>query len=144
LKWSDKGRDRAAARKSAVTNVTFDHIQLRSPHPEATAIWFERHLGAEIVRSSGRVDFRLGGINVFIAPVVDGDGVGKPPVAPYQGLDHFGLNVRDIDAVAAELKRQGVAFTAEPTTIRPGVRACFIRGPEGVSIELLERDTRHV
>ena len=128
---------------SAMTNVTFDHIQLRSPDPEATAIWFERHLGAEIVRSSGRVDFRLGGINVFIAPVVDGDGVGQPPVAPYQGLDHFGLKVKDIDTVAAELKRQGVAFTTEPTTIRPGVRVCFIRGPQGVSIELLERDPRH-
>ena len=51
--------------------------------------------------------------------------------------------VKDIDTVAAELKRQGVAFTTEPTTIRPGVRVCFIRGPQGVSIELLERDPRH-
>jgi lactoylglutathione lyase len=28
----------------------------------------------------------------------------------------------------------------EPTTIRPGVRVCFIRGPEGVSVELLDRN----
>ena len=27
----------------------------------------------------------------------------------------------------------------EPTDIRPGVRIAFLRGPEGVSIELLER-----
>jgi hypothetical protein len=27
----------------------------------------------------------------------------------------------------------------EPNTIRPGVRIAFLRGPEGVSIELLER-----
>ena len=85
-----------------MTNVTFDHIQLRSPDPEATAIWFERHLGAEFVRSSGRLQARR--INVFIATVVDGDGVGKPPVAPYQGLDHFGLKVEDIDAVAASAR----------------------------------------
>jgi lactoylglutathione lyase len=28
----------------------------------------------------------------------------------------------------------------EPTTVRPGVRVAFLRGPEGVSIELLDRD----
>ena len=58
-----------------------------------------------------------------------------------QGLDHFGLTVKDIDAVAAEIKAKGVEFTKPPTTIRPGVRICFIRGPQGISIELLERDT---
>ena len=45
-----------------------------------------------------------------------------------------------IDAIAAELKAKGAVFTKEPTTIRPGVRVCFIRGPEGVSIELLDRN----
>ena len=45
-----------------------------------------------------------------------------------------------IDAIAADLKAKGVEFTREPTTIRPGVRVCFIRGPEGVSIELLDRN----
>ena len=51
--------------------------------------------------------------------------------------------VKDIDAVAAEIKAKGVAFTKEPTTIRPGVRICFIRGPQGISIELLERDPKY-
>ena len=67
----------------------------------------------------------------------------SPPVTPYQGLDHFGLTVKDIDAVAAEIKAKGVEFTREPTTIRPGVRICFIRGPQGISIELLERDQKY-
>ena len=110
--------------------VTFDHIQLRSPDPEATAIWFEQNLGGEVVRAPGRVDIRLGGVNVFIARVTAGDGIGPPPVTPYQGLDHCGLTVADIDAVAADLQRKGVAFTQELKTIRPGVRACFIRGPQ--------------
>lgn len=58
-------------------------------------------------------------------------------------LDHFGLTVKDIDAVAAEIKAKGVEFTKEPTTIRPGVRICFIRGPQGISVELLERDKKY-
>ena len=47
------------------------------------------------------------------------------------------------DAVAAEIKAKGVEFTKPPTTIRPGVRICFIRGPQGISIELLERDEKY-
>jgi catechol 2,3-dioxygenase-like lactoylglutathione lyase family enzyme len=77
------------------------------------------------------------------APVASGDGVNAPPTTPYQGLDHFGLTVKGIDAVAAELKAKGAVFTKEPITIRPGVRICFLRGPQGISIELLERDAKY-
>jgi len=114
--------------------VTWDHVHLRSPDPEATARWLEDILGGEIIRSPGRIDVRLGGAMVFIAPVAAGDGVNPPPVTPYQGLDHFGLTVKDIDAVAAEIRAKGVEFTREPANIRPGVRICFIRGPQGISI----------
>jgi catechol 2,3-dioxygenase-like lactoylglutathione lyase family enzyme len=117
----------------------WDHLQLRSPNPELTASWFERCLNAEIVRRPGRVDVRLDGIDIFIAQVVDGDGVAPPPTSPYQGLDHFGLTVANLDEVASELKSKGVEFTQEPKSLRPGVRACFIRGPEKISIEILER-----
>jgi lactoylglutathione lyase len=121
--------------------VTWDHIHLRSPDPEATARWFNEILGGEIVRSPGRVDVKLGGADIFIAPLTEG--VGAPPMSPHQGLDHFGLSVRDVDSVAAELKGKGVEFTREPYNIRPGIRICFIRGPQGISIELLERDAKY-
>jgi lactoylglutathione lyase len=130
-------------REMTMPIVTWDHVHLRSPDPEATAAWLEHILGGVIIRSPGRIDVKLGGANVFIAPVTAGDGVNSPPVTPYQGLDHFGLSVKDIDAVAAEIKAKGVEFTKEPTTIRPGVRICFIRGPQGISVELLERDKKY-
>jgi lactoylglutathione lyase len=107
------------------------------------AAWLEDVLGGEIVRGPGRIDVKLGGAMVFIAPVTSGDGVSAAPGHPHQGLDHLGLSVKDIDAVAAEIKAKGVEFTAEPYTIRPGVRICFIRGPQGISIELLERDKKY-
>jgi catechol 2,3-dioxygenase-like lactoylglutathione lyase family enzyme len=123
--------------------LTWDHVHLRSPNPEATAKWFESMLGGEVIRTmqqgQPRIDVKLGGANIFIAPVTAGDGVNAPPATPYQGLDHFGLTCTGIDAIAAELKAKGVKFTKEPTTVRPGTRICFIRGPEGISIELLDR-----
>jgi lactoylglutathione lyase len=126
-----------------LAKFTWDHVHLRSPDPEATARWYEEMLGAEVIRSmqqgNPRIDLKIGGARVFLAPVTAGDGVNAPPTTPYQGLDHFGLSVSGIDAIAADLKAKGVEFTREPTTVRPGTRVCFIRGPQGVSIELLDR-----
>ncbi|HLQ94427.1 MAG TPA: VOC family protein [Xanthobacteraceae bacterium] len=126
-----------------MSKYTWDHVHLRTPDPEAMAQWFEHMLGAEVIRTmqqgKPRLDLKLGGANIFIAPVAAGDGVNPSPATPYQGLDHFGLTVSGIDAIAAELKAKGAEFTTEPTTIRPGVRVCFLRGPQGISIELLER-----
>jgi lactoylglutathione lyase len=127
-----------------MANYTWDHIHLRTPDPEGMAKWFERTLGAEVIRTTQgrkpRIDLKLGGANIFVAPVAAGDAVNPAPAIPYQGLEHFGLCVSGIDAVAAELKAKGVEFTREPTTVRPGVRICFIRGPQGISIELLDRN----
>ena len=121
----------------------YDHIHIRSTDPEKTAAYYERMFEAEIIRTmqdgATRIDMKIGGANVFLAPVKAGDGVNAPPATPYQGLDHFGLSVSGIDAIAADLKAKGVEFTREPTTVRPGTRVCFIRGPQGVSIELLDR-----
>lgn len=117
---------------------TFDHIHLRSPDPEATAAFYERAFGVTLHRSPQRIDFVLGGQTVFISPV-NAAATGDAPTAPYRGLEHIGLAVTGIDEVVASLKSKGVTFTMEPTTIRPGVRIAFLRAPENVSIELLER-----
>jgi catechol 2,3-dioxygenase-like lactoylglutathione lyase family enzyme len=128
-----------------MAKFTWDHIHLRSPNPEATAAFYERMFGAEVIRTmqqgKPRIDLKVGGANVFIMPVVPGDKTNPSPTSPYQGLDHFGLTVAGIDAVVADLKAKGAEFTMEPNNIRPSIRIAFLRGPEGVSIELLERSS---
>lgn len=78
--------------------------------------------GAGIILSApagkSRIDLNRGGQAVFIAEVAPGGKTAAPPVSPYQGLDHFGLVVADIDATMAEFKGKGAHFTMEPTTIR--------------------------
>ncbi len=129
-------------------NIVWDHVHLRTPDAEATAQWFERMLGADILRSTQqgapRIDLKLGGVMIFLAPVTAGDGVNPPPVTPCQGLDHIGFQVTDLDDVAASLKAKGAEFTMEPNVPRPGIKISFIRGPQGISIELLERDPKYV
>jgi catechol 2,3-dioxygenase-like lactoylglutathione lyase family enzyme len=101
--------------------------------------------GAEIIRSvqsdgRPRLDLNLGGVAVFIAQVPPEQAVAAPPEPPYLGLEHIGLRVDGIDQVVAELKQKGAEFTVEPKTIRPGVRIAFLRGPQNVHIELLDRN----
>jgi lactoylglutathione lyase len=131
-----------------MAKFTWDHVHLRTTDPEAMAQWFERMLGAEVIRTmqggAPRIDLKLGGANIFIAPVTPGDGVNPPPPTSYQGLDHFGLSVSGIDAIAAELKQKGAQFSKEPHIPRPGIKICFLRGPQGISIELLDRDPKYV
>lgn len=126
-----------------MTQYTFDHIHLFTRDPEGMANYFESMLGAEVSRSSPggqpRIDLKLGGANIFILDVSGNPKAVEGAAHPHRGLDHFGLAVEDIDKVCGELKAKGAKFTRGPETIRPGTRIAFIEGPEGVSVELLER-----
>jgi catechol 2,3-dioxygenase-like lactoylglutathione lyase family enzyme len=105
-------------------------------------------LGAEVIRSmqqgKPRIDVKLGGAKIFIAPVGAADDTKAAPQHPHQGLDHFGFFVKDIESVVAALKAKGVAFRQELNKPRPGIKVCFLRGPQDISIELLERDPAFV
>lgn len=122
-------------------SFTFDHMHIRVPDPDRTADWFGRVFGAEVIRTmqqgQPRVDVKLGGAFIFIAPC--GNNTNVNPANPYQGLDHFGLTVKGIEKVVADLKSKGVTFTVEPHEVRPGTRIAFLKTPDGVLIELLER-----
>jgi lactoylglutathione lyase len=128
-----------------MTEFSYDHVHLRSPDPEETARYYERMFGAEIIKSVmsngiGRTDMKLGGVMFFIAQVPADSDLAEKPEGSFVGLDHLGLRVRDIDRVCSELRAKGAEFTVEPKTIRPGVRIAFVRGPQNVLIELLDRD----
>ena len=123
---------------------TYDHIHLRTADPEATAEYYRTMFGAEIIESvqpdgQKRIDLDISGLTIFIQRVPEGEDVLPGPLEPQLGLDHFGLRVDDLEEAAAELKSRGVEFTLEPRTIRPGVKIAFVRAPNGVRIELLER-----
>ena len=128
-----------------MTEFTYDHVHLRSPDPDATVDYYVRMFGAKPITytmSNGieRTDMELGGIMVFIAKVPDDASLSEKADGSFVGLDHLGLRVKNIDKVCEELKAKGAEFAVEPKTIRPGVRIAFVRGPQNVLIELLDRD----
>ncbi len=123
---------------------TYDHIHLRTRDPEGTAKYYHEMFGAKIIESAlpdgtTRIDLDINGLTVFIARVAPADDIPVPPADPHMGLDHFGLRVDNLNEAAADLKSKGAEFSMEPRDLRPGLRIAFVRAPDDVRIELLER-----
>jgi catechol 2,3-dioxygenase-like lactoylglutathione lyase family enzyme len=126
-----------------------DHIHFRSPDPEATAEFYRTMFGAEITTSTypagsqyagkPRLAMNLGGQKILIAPTHPSKPNGAAPEAPYFGIEHIGLTVEDIDAAAAELEAKGADFTQKPAKTASGNRNAFIRGPQHVLVEIIQR-----
>jgi catechol 2,3-dioxygenase-like lactoylglutathione lyase family enzyme len=127
----------------------FDHIHLRSSNPDATASFFETMFGAEAKRDTYppgtlypgqvRISLTLGGQKILIAPAHPHDAMAEAPAFPYYGLEHIGLTVDNVDAACEELRRKGAEIAVGPLTRSAGLRLAFVRGPEGIMIELVQR-----
>jgi catechol 2,3-dioxygenase-like lactoylglutathione lyase family enzyme len=137
---------RGVQRSNDMPQLVFDHIHLRTSDIEGMADWFGKMLGAEVIRSMPqgvqRIDIKVGGQMIFLMPIKPGETVNPAPVTPYRGLDHFAYAVKDIDALFADLKAKGAEFSQELRSQRPGLKMMLLRGPEGISVELLQRDAQ--
>ena len=64
----------------------------------------------------------------------------KPaPIPGLTGIEHIGLRVEDIEATVADLAARGIPLVSGITDIRPGLRIAFFEGPDGVRIDVTER-----
>jgi catechol 2,3-dioxygenase-like lactoylglutathione lyase family enzyme len=63
------------------------------------------------------------------------------PEAPSNtpGLRHLAFLVEDIDAVVAGLQARGTELVGELVRYENSYRLCYVRGPEGIIIELAEK-----
>ena len=121
---------------------TADHVHLRSLDPEKAAAFYVTMFGAKprppVPTPAGlRCVVELGTLTLFIEQVPPG--TPTPPDPPFVGIEHIAVAVRGMDEAVAELKQKGAAFTTEPHSAKPGLCIAFLRGPDGVRIELLDR-----
>ena len=125
-------------------SLSFDHVHLVSKDPQATARWYVDKLGGDVVRSvdvrgAPQVYVSLAGAMVIVRGQRPAESAEEKPGLQW-GVDHFGLRVRgDFDAFCAGLRGNGVAFSLEPVDFNPTTRIAFIKAPDGVSVELLNR-----
>jgi catechol 2,3-dioxygenase-like lactoylglutathione lyase family enzyme len=109
---------------------------------EVEGDWVDRVVGLEGIR----VDYAMvqtpdghGRLELikFHAPASpDGDRQ-APPNVP--GLRHIAFIVDDLDAVLDRLRSHGAELVGEVERYGSIFRLCYIRGPEGIIVELAER-----
>lgn len=123
----------------------YDHIHIVSKDVKETTSYFERVFGAELtsfnenLKGAPNAALFIGGMKLFVRGIRPGEN--PDAVAPdlVEGLDHFGLQVDDIEAAAVWLKARGAEFILGPERTGVGGRMiAFIRGPGNIRIELCE------
>jgi catechol 2,3-dioxygenase-like lactoylglutathione lyase family enzyme len=104
--------------------------------------WVDRVVGLEGVRAEiamveapdghGRLE-----LTKFHAP--SGGGGDRRAPANTPGIRHVAFAVDDIDAVVAGLRARGAELVGEVERYEDSYRLCYVRGPEGIIVELAQR-----
>lgn len=119
------------------------HIHLKAADVEATSTWYQQVLGARLVasrqfRGSLEHELDLQGATLVVHGQLEQELPLPRSVQPRFGLDHFGFEVEELDALVTELDARGVVFVERPTMAAPGVRLAVIEAPDAVRIEFIE------
>jgi len=104
--------------------------------------WVDRVVGLEGVRAEiamletpdghGRLE-----LTKFHAPSVRRGDHGA--AANVLGIRHVAFAVDDIDAIVAGLRARGAELVGEVERYKDSYRLCYVRGPEGIIVELAEQ-----
>ena len=123
----------------------FNHVHLKAPDPEKTANWYVTAFNFEIVRDRVRDSGdrfitckTQDGVTVNISGARTNETMGDGDADAHWGLEHFGINVDDIDAEIERLVGLGAVVKQGPTRVPNGPRIAFIAGPDDTRIELLQ------
>lgn len=109
---------------------------------EVAGAWVDRVVGLDNMKVAFvfmRVPDGQAGIELikFHTPA-DERGV-RPAPANTLGIRHIAFAVENIEAVVAKLKERGAEPFREVQSFEDTYKLCYVRGPEGIILELAER-----
>ncbi len=118
------------------------HVHLICRDLEEMINFFEDAIGAKLVerRKFGTADgatLDLQGIYINLRVARDGEEIRENPSPSTYGYDHIGLQVEDVQAAHDNLAKRGYSFFMPPTEAA-GLMIAFFKGPENITIELLQ------
>jgi len=123
----------------------YDHVHFRCSDHEKTVAFFKHNFGAKEIRRAEvnrwpHVTLDIGGSWFNFSPKRPGESVDQNVDSPRYGVYHIALKTRDLEKEAATLKARGVKFTEEVKQVTPTTKSGFVEGPDGILIEILQRD----
>jgi catechol 2,3-dioxygenase-like lactoylglutathione lyase family enzyme len=111
-----------------------NHVHLKTADPKATADFYVQNLGATMVSDIADRGYRLNlhGLTLNITKII-----ADQSREQHLGIEHFAIDTDDIDGVVENLKANGARLMEEMKS-GSGRRVCFLEGPDGVQLEILE------
>jgi catechol 2,3-dioxygenase-like lactoylglutathione lyase family enzyme len=125
--------------------VGFDHIHFYCGDVEKTATYFRDFYGGKELSRENRpnsvrvIRMEVQGVPISLMSLLQDNGQ-LDPGKRKRGLDHLGFKVKDLKSFLEEMKKKGLPVTQDLTVTATGVKMAFVEGPEGIRIELVERD----
>jgi catechol 2,3-dioxygenase-like lactoylglutathione lyase family enzyme len=127
-------------------SYSFNHVHLKSSDPGKTAAWYVEAFGFEIVndenpRPQGDRFIRCrtkDGVAINISGARTGELMGEGDATAHWGLEHFGIEVDDIEAELKRLEGLGAEVLEGPTRTATGLSIAFIQAPDDVRIEVMQ------
>lgn len=124
-----------------------NHIHLKSADPKRSADWWVQAFNFTIVSDTTRpVGDRFiacdseNGIRVNISGARTDESLGTADATAHHGLEHFGFDSDSLEADIERLTALGATLIEGP--IEAGaIRVCFMRTPDEVRIELIQRES---
>ena len=116
-----------------------EHVHVKTKDPQSTAKFYMEALGATLIdatHENTRFRVNLHGLTLNIS-----DHIEYQTRQQRYGLEHFAVQTDDLDGTVAKLKAKGARVLEEmisPIPAHKGTRICFLEGPEGVQLELIE------
>ena len=78
------------------------------------------------------------GVRVNISNARTGEGLGAGDPGAHYGIEHFGVNVDDVDAEIDRLTGLGAELLEGPIDVAGGLRIAFVKCPQDTRVELLQ------
>ena len=123
-------------------NYRLHHVHLICKDLEKMIGFFEEAIGARLVerRKFGTADgatLDLDGIHINLRVARDDEEIGDNSTRSTYGYDHIGLQVKDVQTAYEDLTHRGYSFFMPPTEAA-GLMIAFFKGPENITIELVQ------
>ncbi|MBK65357.1 MAG: hypothetical protein CL769_04685 [Chloroflexi bacterium] len=123
-----------------------NHIHIKSNDPEKDANWFINAFNFEIINDEVRsVGDRFiscqseDGFRVNISGERTNEKLGPSDADPHYGLEHFGLDSKNLEEDIQRLEGLGATLSEGPNEM-PGMRIAFLKTPGNVRVELIQKD----
>ena len=122
-----------------------NHIHIKSTDPEKDANWFINAFNFEIISDEVRsVGDRFimcqseDGFRVHISGERTNEKLGPRDPDPHFGLEHFGLDSKNLEDDISRLESMGATLQEGPIEM-PGIRIAFLKTPGNVRVELIQK-----